>query len=151
QTNTESVAWQQRRPPKHQPLEHRDHGNTKKDRQRTNAGSTGITGNTKKNSSPCSLCSQWLNYQPQSTIVLSFQFPAERIPMHFEYSDKVQALRKRLIEFMDEYIYPNEQTFYKQIEEGDRWQPTAIIEELKPKARAVGLWNLFLPENPYGE
>ena len=71
--------------------------------------------------------------------------------MHFEYTDKVKALQKRLIGFMDEYVYPNEKLFYQQIEEGDRWQPTAIIEELKPKARAAGLWNLFLPENPYGE
>jgi acyl-CoA dehydrogenase len=52
---------------------------------------------------------------------------------------------------MDEYIYPNEKLYHQQIDEGDRWQPTAIIEELKPKARAAGLWNLFLPENPYGD
>src|SRR6266849_4373176 len=73
------------------------------------------------------------------------------IRMHFEYTDKVKALQKRLLAFMDEYVYPNEKVYYKQIDEGDRWQPTAIIEELKPKARAAGLWNLFLPENPYGE
>lgn len=71
--------------------------------------------------------------------------------MHFEYSDKVKELQKRLIAFMGDYVYPNEKVFQQQIEEGDRWQPTAIIEELKPKARAAGLWNLFLPENPYGE
>ena len=71
--------------------------------------------------------------------------------MHFEYSDKVKALQKRLLAFMDEYIYPNEKIYHQQIDTGDRWQPTAIIEELKPKARAAGLWNLFLPENPYGE
>ena len=71
--------------------------------------------------------------------------------MHFEYTDKVKALQKRLLAFMDKYVYPNEKVFYQQIEDGDRWQPTAIIEELKPKARAAGLWNLFLPENPYGE
>ena len=71
--------------------------------------------------------------------------------MQFEYSDKVKGLQKRLIAFMDEYVYPNEKLYHQQIEEGDRWQPTAIIEELKPKAHAAGLWNLFLPENPYGE
>jgi acyl-CoA dehydrogenase len=71
--------------------------------------------------------------------------------MNFEYTDKVKALQKRLLEFMDEYVYPNEKVYHQQIDEGDRWQPTAIIEELKPKARAAGLWNLFLPENPYGE
>ncbi|HXF41111.1 MAG TPA: acyl-CoA dehydrogenase family protein [Blastocatellia bacterium] len=71
--------------------------------------------------------------------------------MDFEYSDKVKALQQRLGAFMDEHVYPNEKTFYQQIEQGNRWEPTAIIEELKPKARAAGLWNLFLPENPYGE
>src|SRR2546422_2583594 len=71
--------------------------------------------------------------------------------MHFEYSDKVKELQKRLLAFMDEFIYPNEKLYHRQIDEGDRWQPTAIIEELKPKARAAGLWNLFLPENPYSE
>lgn len=71
--------------------------------------------------------------------------------MHFEYTDKVKALQKKLLAFMDEHVYPNEKVFYQQINEGDRWQPTAIIEELKPKARAAGLWNLFLPENPFGE
>jgi len=71
--------------------------------------------------------------------------------MHFEYTDKVKALQKKLLAFMDEYVYPNEEVYHQQIEEGDRWQPTAIIEDLKPKARAAGLWNLFLPENPYGE
>jgi acyl-CoA dehydrogenase len=71
--------------------------------------------------------------------------------MDFEYSDKVKGLQKKLLAFMDEHIYPNEKKFYDQIAEGDRWQPTAIIEELKPRARAAGLWNLFLPENPYGE
>jgi acyl-CoA dehydrogenase len=71
--------------------------------------------------------------------------------MHFEYSDKVKALQKKLLAFMDEHIYQNEKVYHQQINTGDRWQPTAIIEELKPKARAAGLWNLFLPENPYAE
>jgi len=51
---------------------------------------------------------------------------------------------------MDEHIYPNEKRFHQQIREGDRWQPVPLIEELKPKARAAGLWNLFLPESEYG-
>jgi len=71
--------------------------------------------------------------------------------MHFEYSDKVKKLQSQLLEFMDQHIYPNEKLYYQQIADGDRWQPTAIIEELKPIARAAGLWNLFLPENPYAE
>ena len=70
--------------------------------------------------------------------------------MNFDYSPKVQDLRKRLIAFMDEHIYPNEKLAHKQLEEGDRWQPLPIIEELKPKARAAGLWNLFLPESKVG-
>jgi acyl-CoA dehydrogenase len=51
---------------------------------------------------------------------------------------------------MDEHVYPNEATFHRQIADGDRWQPTSIVEDLKPKARAAGLWNLFLPESEYG-
>src|ERR1700745_1887947 len=70
--------------------------------------------------------------------------------MNFDYSEKVQALRKKLVAFLYEYIYPNEKTYFEQIREGDRWQPTTIVEELKPKARAAGLWNLFLPESEYG-
>src|SRR3981081_3825528 len=70
--------------------------------------------------------------------------------MNFDYSEKVQALQKKLARFLDDYIYPNENTFFKQISEGDRWQPTAIVEDLKPKAKAAGLWNLFLPESEYG-
>jgi acyl-CoA dehydrogenase len=69
--------------------------------------------------------------------------------MHFEYSEKVKYLQKKLNAFMEEHIYPNEALFYEQIEEntrqGNRWQPVPVIEELKPKARAEGLWNLFLP------
>ena len=70
--------------------------------------------------------------------------------MDFRYSDKVEALRRRLCAFMDEYIYPNERRYAAEIAEGDRWQPSALMEELKAKARAAGLWNLFLPESEYG-
>jgi acyl-CoA dehydrogenase len=70
--------------------------------------------------------------------------------MYFEYSDRVKELQKKLSAFMDEYIYPNERTYDDQINENGRWQPTAIMEELKQKARAAGLWNLFLPESEYG-
>jgi acyl-CoA dehydrogenase len=62
----------------------------------------------------------------------------------------IEDLRRRLLAFMDEHVYPNEATFRSQIAEGDRWQPTRIVEELKPKARAAGLWNLFLPASEYG-
>jgi acyl-CoA dehydrogenase len=69
--------------------------------------------------------------------------------MEFELSDKVKELRRRLLAFMDEHIYPNEQRFYEEVER-DRWKPTRVMEELKPKARAAGLWNLFLPDKEYG-
>jgi acyl-CoA dehydrogenase len=70
--------------------------------------------------------------------------------MNFEFSDKVQALQKQLQAFMDEHVYPNEARFLAETEQGDRWQPSRVIEELKPKARAAGLWNLFLPEDEHG-
>ncbi len=70
--------------------------------------------------------------------------------MYFEHSEKVKDLQKRVQAFMDEYIYPNEKLYYQQIAEGDRWQPIQIIEDLKPKARAQDLWNLFLPESDHG-
>ena len=71
-------------------------------------------------------------------------------PMNFEYSAKVNDLERRLVAFMDEHIYPNEAAFRREIADGDRWQPTRIVEALKEKARAAGLWNLFLPESEYG-
>lgn len=69
--------------------------------------------------------------------------------MHFDFTPKVRDLQGRLRTFMDEYIYPNERLFYEQVA-ASRWQPVPIIEELKPKARAAGLWNLFLPESAHG-
>jgi acyl-CoA dehydrogenase len=70
--------------------------------------------------------------------------------MDFTSSDRASDLQRRLTTFMHEHIYPNEATFRRHIAEGDRWQPTAIVEELKTEARAAGLWNLFLPESEYG-
>src|SRR5260370_5800596 len=70
--------------------------------------------------------------------------------MLFEFPARVRELEARLRAFMDEHIYPSEKRYHQQIAAGDRWQPTAIIEELKPKARAAGLWNLFLPDKEYG-
>src|SRR5437763_247936 len=51
---------------------------------------------------------------------------------------------------MDEHVYPNEPTFQEQLAAGDRWQPPPVLEGLKAKARAAGLWNLFLPGSEYG-
>jgi acyl-CoA dehydrogenase len=70
--------------------------------------------------------------------------------MRFDHSARAVDLQQRLAAFMNEHVYPNEAVFHRQIADGDRWQPTAIVEELKPKARAAGLWNLFLPESEYG-
>ena len=70
--------------------------------------------------------------------------------MDFGYSPKVKELRERVDAFMQEHVFPAEATFHQQVAEGDRWQPTAIVEELKVKARAAGLWNLFLPESDLG-
>lgn len=69
--------------------------------------------------------------------------------MDFEFSDKVKDLRRRLQTFLSEHIYPNEQRFRDEIDQ-NRWLPARIVEELKPKARAAGLWNLFLPESENG-
>ncbi len=70
--------------------------------------------------------------------------------MFYEFSDKTKGLQVKLQAFMKKSIYPNEQIFYQQIEEGDRWQPLPFMEELKEKAKGEGLWNLFLPESAYG-
>jgi len=67
----------------------------------------------------------------------------------FESSDKVKDLERRLQAFMNEHVYPNEQRFHEEVER-KRWTPTKVVEELKPKARAVGLWNLFLPDSEHG-
>jgi acyl-CoA dehydrogenase len=72
--------------------------------------------------------------------------------MNFDYSDKVKSLQARLLAFMDEHVYPNERRFFEEIAtnraKGNAWVPTALVEELKPKARAAGLWNLFIPHSP---
>jgi acyl-CoA dehydrogenase len=68
----------------------------------------------------------------------------------FDYSPKVKELQKKLMAFMDAHVYPNEERFHEEVAEGDRWQPTRIVEELKQKAKAAGLWNLFLPQSSRG-
>jgi len=70
--------------------------------------------------------------------------------MDFEYSDKVKSLQLRLRAFMEAHVYPNQQRFHDEVDTGDRWEPTRLIEELKVKAKAEGLWNLFLPESDHG-
>jgi len=74
--------------------------------------------------------------------------------LHFEFSDKAKDFQQRLTAFMEAHIYPNEQRYHDEIEgdeiEQQRWSPPRIIEELKPLARAEGLWNLFLPDDERG-
>ena len=69
--------------------------------------------------------------------------------MPFDPSPKVMDLQKRLNAFMDEHIYPNEQRHVDEAEALGPWKVHPIMDELKPKARAAGLWNLFLPESPH--
>ncbi|MBL8303257.1 MAG: acyl-CoA dehydrogenase family protein [Ideonella sp.] len=74
--------------------------------------------------------------------------------MDFEHSDKVKALQARVGAFMDEHVYPAEARFEQEMDAaraaGNPWQPAPVMEELKDKAKAAGLWNLFLPESKYG-
>ena len=71
--------------------------------------------------------------------------------MDFAYSEKVKGLRKQLNDFMQRFIYPNEQTYQDQIAaSGNPHHHAEIVDELKVKARAEGLWNLFLPGEEYG-
>jgi acyl-CoA dehydrogenase len=74
--------------------------------------------------------------------------------MNFDYTPKVQELRQKLTAFFDEHIYPNERAFTEEIAanraKGNAWIATELIETLKEKARAAGLWNLFLPASDRG-
>ncbi len=70
--------------------------------------------------------------------------------MNFDYTPKVQELRKQLMAFMAEHIYPNEHKWEAHVKSERRWQVVPIIEELKPKARAAGLWNLWRPKTHGG-
>jgi acyl-CoA dehydrogenase len=72
--------------------------------------------------------------------------------MDFDFSPTCKDMQQRLLDFMDRHIYPNEHRFHEEVEAnrraGNAWVPTKIVEELKPKAREAGLWNLFLPKSP---
>ena len=71
--------------------------------------------------------------------------------MDFAYSDKGNALRARMSDFMDRYIIPNERTYREQIAaSGNPFHHAEIVDELKARAKAEGLWNLFLPDTEYG-
>ncbi len=66
--------------------------------------------------------------------------------MDFEHSERSAKRLHELKEFMNEYVYPNEGKYHREISEGDRWAPLEMIEMLKGEARSAGLWNLFLPD-----
>jgi acyl-CoA dehydrogenase len=68
----------------------------------------------------------------------------------FQYSAKAQDYLKRLGAFMDEHVYPNEEPYYTQLAQGNRWEDPPLLEPLRDKARAAGLWNLFLPDSQHG-
>lgn len=72
--------------------------------------------------------------------------------MHFDYSPTVKDLRERLQAFMAQHVEPQEQAYHDEVAhnrtQGNAWLPTQVIESLKPKAQAAGLWNLFLPRSP---
>ncbi|WP_372869207.1 acyl-CoA dehydrogenase [Planomicrobium okeanokoites] len=72
--------------------------------------------------------------------------------MDFSYSQKTKDLQKRLNNFMEEHVYPNEKVFEQQLNgQNNRWsQVPSVMEELKQKAKEQGLWNLFLPDSEYG-
>src|SRR6185437_11114166 len=71
--------------------------------------------------------------------------------MDFAYTERVNTLRQRLNDFMEQHIYPNEATYKEQIAmSGNPHHHAGIVDELKRKARAEGLWNLFLPDKEHG-
>src|SRR3972149_6299750 len=82
-----------------------------------------------------------------------FPQQAER-HMDFEFSATVKELQARVAAFMEQHVHPNENRYWEEAEEnrakGNAWVPTRIVEELKPKARAQGLWNLWRPKDHGG-
>lgn len=72
--------------------------------------------------------------------------------MEFDYSSRVRELQDELLRFFDAHIYPNEKAYEQEIagnrRDGQAFTPVRVIEDLKPKARDAGLWNLFLPRSP---
>ena len=74
--------------------------------------------------------------------------------MDFSHSEKVRGLQARITEFMEQYVYPSESAYHEEMEKnrraGNQWRVTKTIEDLKAKARAENLWNLFLPHSEHG-
>ncbi|MFZ5608263.1 MAG: acyl-CoA dehydrogenase family protein [Pseudomonadota bacterium] len=70
--------------------------------------------------------------------------------MDFSYSAKAREYMERVTDFMNQHVYPHEETYHAEVDAGERWKVLPLIEELKAKARAQGLWNLFLPDSEHG-
>ena len=70
--------------------------------------------------------------------------------MAFEVSEKGKSYYKRVLDFVQSDVIPNEDLYARQVDDGDRWQPVPIMEQLKEKAKQLGLWNMFLPESEHG-
>ncbi len=74
--------------------------------------------------------------------------------MDFAHTDKVKDLEARVRQFMDEHVYPAEARHAEEVREnrgkGNAWIPTRVVEDLKRRAKAQGLWNLWLPQSEYG-
>ncbi len=71
--------------------------------------------------------------------------------MDFEYTPRMKEMQERVRAFMDEHVYPNEARYEDEAAKGERWKVIPVIEELKPKARAAGLWNMFVPPTHGGK
>ncbi len=70
--------------------------------------------------------------------------------MIFDYTPRMKEMQEKLRAFMDEHIYPNEARYEQEVSKGERWKVIEVIEELKPRARAAGLWNMFVPPSHGG-
>jgi acyl-CoA dehydrogenase len=76
---------------------------------------------------------------------------SERDIMDLSLSPKAELLRQKLLTFMAEHVYPSELELFRSAGTlGDQWKPLPLLEDLKKKARAAGLWNLFLPGTDHG-
>ena len=78
------------------------------------------------------------------------RFAIEEFAWTFRSTRRVRGTWSACGAFMDVHIYPSEEQFYTQLATGPRWEDPPLLEDLKAKARAAGLWNLFLPDSHHG-
>lgn len=71
-------------------------------------------------------------------------------PDYFATTERARDFRRRLLAFMDEFVYPRESAYHRQSLAAGHWQPRPIVEELKARAKSLRLWNLFLPDSQFG-